>query len=58
VNFALVSLFLFLLLNKLLKKSFFSQTPSWADKSKILQACLGQTGLFLENNKPKPLIRN
>jgi len=56
VNFALVSLFLFLLLNKLLKKSFFSQTPSWADKSKILQACLGQTGVFLKNNKPKPLM--
>jgi len=40
-----------------LKKSFFSQTPSWANKSKILyypQACLGQTGVFLKNNKPKP----
>ena len=43
-------------INRLLKKSFFSQTRSWANKSKIyyLQVCLQQTGLFLKNNKPKP----
>jgi len=49
-------------INRLLKKSFFSQTCSWTNKSKILsaglpvgrQACLKQTGLFLKNNKPKP----
>jgi len=41
-------------INRLLKKSFFSQTCSWTNKSKILQACLGQTGVFLKNNKPKP----
>ncbi|RKX64462.1 MAG: hypothetical protein DRP41_04685 [Thermodesulfobacteriota bacterium] len=46
-------------INRLLKKSFFSQTRPWTNKSKILSAGLpGQTGLFLKNNKPKPLIRN
>ena len=44
-------------LNRLLKKSFFSQTRSWANKRKYHpQASLKQTGLFLKNNKPKPLM--
>ncbi|MDL1971794.1 MAG: hypothetical protein LWW78_00915 [Deltaproteobacteria bacterium] len=48
--------------DRLLKKSFFSQTRPWANKSKILsaglpvgrQACLKQTGLFLKNNLKTP----
>jgi len=32
---------------RVLKKSFFSQSRSWANKNKILSA-----GLFLKNNKP------
>jgi len=51
---------------QVVEKVIFSQTRSWANKSKILsaglpvgrQACLKQTGLFLKNNKPKPLIRH
>ena len=35
-------------INRLLKKSFFSQTHPWTNQSKILSA-----GLFLKNNKPK-----
>jgi len=46
-------------LGSLLKKSFFSQTRPWANKSKKLSAgLLKQIGLFLKNNKPKPLIRH
>ena len=48
-----------MLLDRLLKKSFFSQTRPWANKSKILSAGLpGADRIFLKNNKPKPLIRN
>jgi len=46
-------------INSLLKKSFFSRTCSWTNKSKILSAGLpGADRIFLKNNKPKPLIRN
>jgi len=44
-------------INRLLKKSFFSQTHPWTNKSKILSAGLPEANrIFLKNNKPKPLI--
>ena len=42
---------------QLVEKVIFSQTRPWANKRKYHpQACLGQTGVFLKNNKPKPLM--
>ena len=48
-----------MLLDRLLKKSFFSQTRPWANKSKILSAGLPEANrIVFEKNKPKPLIRH
>ena len=44
-------------INRLLKKSFFLKPVHGLTRAKYYpQACLGQTGLFLKNNKPKPLM--
>ena len=48
-----------MLLDRLLKKSFFSQTRPWANKSKILSTGLPEANrIVFEKNKPKPLIRH
>ena len=48
-----------MLLDRLLKKSFFSQTCPWANKSKILSTGLPEANrIVFEKNKPKPLIRH
>jgi len=42
---------------QVVEKVIFFQTRPWANKRKYYpQAYLGQTGLFLKNNKPKPLM--
>ena len=47
----------FLCLNSLLKKSFFLRPVHGLTRAKYYpQACLGQTRVFLKNNKPKPLM--
>ena len=44
-------------LKQAVEKVIFSQSRPWANKIKYYsQACLGQTGLFLKNNKPKSLM--